>query len=90
MKDLSSQVNSTVAKPYAETCLLALVDMIMHSSGTHYESTSSSVVRGICFRWGNLVPWCWRTWADRRLANCEVTITVVSVKGLRRTTRFIN
>lgn len=72
-------MNLVVAKPYVETRLLALLDMIMHSMSTSCESPLGSIVRGICFRWGNLVPWCWRTWGDRRLANAEVIITVVCV-----------
>lgn len=78
-KDLSSHMNPAVAKPYIETCLLALVDVIMHPASIFCEGTPGSIVRGICFRWGNLVPWCWRTWGDSRLANAEVTIAVVRV-----------
>lgn len=32
----------------------------------------------ILTRWGNLVPWCWTTWSDQRIANVECITRLVS------------
>lgn len=65
------------ARPYTSTCLLALVDVILRPPDSSRERIPYSIAQSVCLRWGKLVPWCWVSWADRRLANAEIVTTVV-------------
>ncbi|KAF9452634.1 hypothetical protein P691DRAFT_803755 [Macrolepiota fuliginosa MF-IS2] len=69
-------------KPYLETHLLALFDLVLHPVHISYGCAARSVTQAICFHWGKLVPWSWMMWSDLRLANADI-VTAVTMQWLK-------
>ncbi|KAJ3571587.1 hypothetical protein NP233_g3662 [Leucocoprinus birnbaumii] len=76
-KDASNSDDRARCKPYLDSQLLAMIDTILYAADDgSQESPVSQAARVICFGWGDLVPWIWATWADQRVANGDIVITV--------------
>ncbi|EGO00871.1 hypothetical protein SERLA73DRAFT_71840 [Serpula lacrymans var. lacrymans S7.3] len=67
-------------QPYAIRSLACLLEFVMHpdqpSSSSHSLSPCETmdIAQTILVRWGNIFPWCWLAWADRRSVGADIVI----------------
>ena len=78
-------------RPRAYGFLLKLIILVM---GEPYENhciplDSLSPSQTLILRWGDVVPWAWRTWPDQRTANSEV-IRLLVCTCLEPTQRLVS
>ena len=58
--------------------ILDSMQNIMGRSGSFLVLEELNPPQCILLRWGDVVPWCWSTWNDQRVANTETIRSLVS------------
>lgn len=71
-------------RPQALGCLLNMIGFVLNEHLIFNVSSRITTLleldtpQIILLRWGNVVPWCWSTWKDPRIANTENVTQLVS------------
>jgi len=74
----------SIYKPYIESHMLALIDLVLFPTDDTSEKTpSSQIAFTVCFSWGKLLSWSWVTWADQRIVSAEIICFMVSISSVK-------